>query len=120
MKRRTLATMGIAAFVAAIALGGCASSGPAVTESIEQRIVNASGREDHEYIAQQFERQATLDAAAATRHLRYAAAYRRNTSPRSGPEVHEPMARHCETLARTYEQTANQNLAMAKLHRSMR
>ena len=119
MKKRKLMTTSLAALAAAIALGGCAFSGPAPTDGIEQRIAAASSRADHEYIAQQFERQATVDAAAAKRHLGYAAVYRRNTSPRSGPQAHEAMARHCEALARTYEQAAEQNLALAKLHRSM-
>lgn len=119
MTRRLLAIAGVAAFAAMIALGGCAVQTPAPTEGIEQKIASASTRADHEAIAEQYERQASRDAAAAKRHYGYAAVYRRNTSPRSAPQAHEAMARHCDALARTYEEAAAQNLAMAKLHRSM-
>lgn len=104
---------------ATIALVGCSSSAPTVPAGLEQQLVNATSELDHENIASQYERQANLDAAAAKRHVGYAATYRKNTSPKSGVEAHETLAKHCENLARTYEQAANENLVMAKLHRRM-
>jgi hypothetical protein len=104
---------------AAIALSGCASRAPGLPAGVEQKIENATSGPDHANIASQYERQAAVDAAAAKRHLRYAAIYRKNQTPRSGAEAHETLARHCEDLAQTYEQAANQNLIMANLHRKL-
>ena len=90
---------------------GCGSSS-------SQKIENASNRLDHEDIASRYEGQAVLDAAAAKRHLGYAAIYRKDRSPR-GSAAHLPLAKHCENLARTYQQAADENIALAKLHREM-
>jgi outer membrane murein-binding lipoprotein Lpp len=104
---------------AAIAVAGCASPLPVPPAGLEQKIEHAVGRTDHEDLASQYERQAAVDSAAATRHKGYAATYRKNRSPRSGPEAHVALAKHCETIAQAYEQAANENLAMAKLHRGL-
>jgi hypothetical protein len=111
---------GVAAIaVATISLGGCAAQQPSPPAGIEQKIAYASTPADHNDIASQYERQASVDAATAKRHLGYAATYRKNHSPRSGPQAHENLAQHCEKLARTYQDAADQNLAMAKLHRAL-
>ena len=102
---------------AAIALAGCAAQTPAFPTGFEQKIENANSRVDHEDIASQYERQAEVDAAAARRHQGYAGIYRKNTSPRSGVHAHAKLAQHCESLARIYRQAADENLALAKLHR---
>ena len=102
---------------AAIALAGCAAQAPAFPTGFEQKIENANSRVDHEDIASQYERQAEVDAAAARRHQGYAGIYRKNTSPRSGVHAHAKLAQHCESLARIYRQAADENLALAKLHR---
>jgi hypothetical protein len=102
---------------AAIALAGCAAQTLALPTVFEHQIENANSRVDHEDIASQYERQAEVDAAAARRHQGYAAIYRKNTSPRSGVQAHATLAQHCESLARIYRQAADENLALAKLHR---
>lgn len=104
---------------AVFALAGCAAEAPTMPTSIEQKIENASSRQDHEELAAQYERQAGLDAAAAARHQGYAATYRRNRSLRGGLEAHENLAKHCDNLARTYQQAAAENLVMAKLQRDL-
>ena len=104
---------------ALIVLAGCTSQGATTPASIEQKIESASNRVDHEELAAWYEGQAAMNAAAAKRHQGYAATYRKNTSPRSDPELHQSFARHCENLARNYQQAAEQNLALAKLHREM-
>jgi outer membrane murein-binding lipoprotein Lpp len=104
---------------AAIALAGCAAQGPSTPAGLEQKIEQAVSRVDHEDIAAQYERQAELDAAAAKRHQGYAATYLKNRAPRSGPEAHLALAKHCEALAQTYRQASEQNLEMAKLHREL-
>ena len=104
---------------AAIAATGCAAQSPATAVGIDQQIRNAISREDHEAVATQYERQASVDAASAKRHVGYAATYRKNRSQESGVQVHEAMAQHCENLAQTYEKAAGENLALAKLHRAL-
>lgn len=118
---RRIGTSAVVAALAgvAMALTGCATQAPTAPVSVEQRIETASSRVDHEDLASRYEDQAALNAAAAQRHRGYAAIYRKNTSPRSGPEVHLAMAMHCENLARTLQQTADENLALAKLHREL-
>lgn len=102
---------------AVMTLAGCATQVPTSPVGIEQKIETASSRVDHEDVATQYEQQAGVDTAAAKRHVGYAATYRKNRSPRSGVTAHENLAKHCETLARTYERAAEENLALAKLHR---
>ena len=111
---------GLAALAgAAITVAGCTTQAPVPPAGIEQKIENASSRSDHDGVALQYEQQASVDAATAKRHIGYAASYRKNRSQRSGVQANESLAQHCEALARTYEQAAQQNLAMAKLHRGM-
>lgn len=112
----------VACVSAVVALSGCAA--PATAPMVgsvgtEPKIEKASSRLDHEELASQYEQQALADEDAAKRHRRYAAVYRKNTSDRSGVEVHAALAAHCDKLARIYEQAASENLAMAKLHRQL-
>ena len=104
---------------AAITVAGCASQRPVPPAGLDQKIEHAISRADHEGLASQYEQQAAVASAAATRHKGYAAIYRKNTSPRSGPEAHVTLAKHCESLAQAYEQAASENLAMARLHRDL-
>jgi hypothetical protein len=111
----------VATAFGALLLGAaaCTSQGPVQPSGFEQKIESATTRVDHEEIAQRYERQAGLDRAAAKRHQGYSAIYRKNVSPRAGAEEHLAMARHCDKLAQTYLQAAEENLSMAKLHREM-
>lgn len=119
-KSRSLSSGALAAFAfGAIALSGCAARAPGLPAGIEQQLEHATSALDHGTIASEYERQAALDEATATRHLGYAAIYRRNRTPRSGVQAHETLAQHCESLAHTYKQAANQNRVMANLHRKL-
>lgn len=104
---------------AVVSLAACSTQGPTPPLGVEQRIEIASSRIDHEEIAAQYDRQAVVDAAAAKRHHGYAQTYRRNVSPRSGVQAHAALAKHCENLARTYQQAADENNAVAQLHRQL-
>lgn len=104
---------------AVMALTGCAVQGPTLRPSIEPAVESAVNRADHAELAVRYEREAAQNADAAKRHLGYASVYRRNISPRSGPEVHLALAKHCENLARTYQQAADESETMAKLHRQL-
>lgn len=109
----------VAAVAATVTLSGCAAVASSAPAALEGRIEAAVSPQDHETIALEYERQAGADAALAKRHMDVARIYRRNTSPRGGPEAHEPLARHCEELARTYQKAADENVAMARLHRDL-
>lgn len=105
--------------VMAVTLAGCATPRPTAPASAELKIENASSRVDHEGLASRYEDQAATDAAAARRHQGYAAIYRRNASPASGPKEHLILAERCESLARTYQNAADENTALARLHRAL-
>lgn len=109
----------VALGVTMITLAGCATQGSMAPAGAEPRIESASSRVDHEGLASRYEAQAAADAAAARRHQGYAATYRRNTLPASGPQEHLALATHCENLARAYQQAAGENAALAKLHREL-
>jgi hypothetical protein len=100
------------------ALSGCAVPTFAVAAAPEERIGDALVAQDHEAITLEYERQATADAASAKRHSGFAGIYRRNRSPGSR-EAHEPLAKHCEELARTYQLSSSQKLSTARLHREL-
>ena len=104
---------------AMLASTGCVTQAPMTPVGIEQKIANAISRLDHEDIASQYERQAQVDATAAVRHQGYAAGYRKNRSLKTGLPMHASLANHCEVLARTYQQAADENLVLAKLHRDL-
>lgn len=105
--------------VTAVTLAGCATQRPTAPAGAELKIESASSRVDHEGLASRYEDQAATDAAAARRHQGYAAIYRRNASPASGPKEHLVLAERCESLARSYQNAADENTAMAKLHRAL-
>ena len=115
MNRRSL-VLGAGAVLAAaiLTLGGCAAYGPVKPAGLEQKIEAARTRADHEQIASLYEQQAGADKAAAERHRGMALAYGRSWTYRGGQGN---MAPHCENLARTYQQAAEENLALAKEHR---
>ena len=111
---------GVALLAAVLTLGGCASGGPStMLTGIEQKIESASSRQDHEAIALQYEQEAAANLAAVKRHQAYAATYRRSPPIRNRAQAYAAMANHCDKLARTYQQAADDNLAMAKMHREM-
>ena len=107
---------GVALLAAVATLGGCAAEGPTKPAGLEQKIENARSRADHEAIASQYEQQAGVDKTAAEKHQGYAKSYRQAWANRGGQAN---MASHCENLAKTYQQAADENLALAKLHRQL-
>lgn len=102
-----------------VSLAACATQGPTPPTGVESRLESAKSRLDHEEIAAQYDRQAVVDAATAKRHRGYAEIYRKNVSPRSGAQEHLVLAKHCENLARTYQQASDENSAVAQLHRQL-
>jgi len=109
--------MGALLATAVLAVGGCATEAPVKPAGLGQKIENARTRADHEEIASLYEQQAGADKAAAERHRGFARFYARSGGPRGAPNP--GMRSHCETLAQAYQQAAEENLALAKMHRQV-
>ncbi len=111
----------------ALALGGCAAEGPVKPAGIEQMIETARTRANHLDIAASYEQEAERDKAAAERHRDLAQAYARGwvwAGPKVGGVVsaskgNQAFVTHCENLTRLYLQAAEENLTLAKAHRSL-
>jgi hypothetical protein len=108
---------GLGAILAVVLLSGCAVEGPVKPAGLEQKIENARSPRDHEEIASLFEQQAGVDKAAALRHRELARIYTRSGGSRGAPNP--AMSSHCDKLAQTYQQAADENLVLAKIHRQM-
>lgn len=117
IRRRLVVVAGSALVASALSLGGCAGEGPVKAAGLEQKIESARTQADFEEIASAYETQASLDRAAAERHRGLARAYKAAPSSNRGGQAN--MAIHCESLARTYQQAAEENLALAKEQRQM-
>lgn len=103
-------------FVTAIfSFSGCAIETPQKPSGIEQKIQNARTPVEHEVIASQYEKQAEADKTTARLHHSMAEKYQYY----AGPKGNTPgaFAGHCESLAKIYQQAADENLELAKLHR---
>jgi hypothetical protein len=83
---------------------------------MEKMISTAKTAADHEAIAARYESDATAARAEAAGHRKMAESYRK-----VGGAVIEKLHldAHCEKLAKSYDETAQQNEALAKAHREM-
>lgn len=107
----------VAALVAGgLLLQGCATQWTQRPPGLEQKIVNAHSRGDHDELAVIYEQQAEADRAVAKEHETRARTYRREPRYRG---LNLSMAQHCEAIAREYRQAAEENAALAKLHREI-
>ena len=82
--------------------------------SVEQKILAAKSKAEHEELAVHYEQEAKTLQAKAEEHKEMAKAY--GKSPLA--EKHD-FARHCNSIAQKYEAAAKDDLALAKLHRSL-
>jgi hypothetical protein len=112
-------TMGLVAVLAAalLVLSGCAVEGPVKPAGLEQKIENARTPADHEEIASLYEQHAGAAKAEAERHRGLARIYARSGGVKGAPNP--AMSSHCDKLAQTYQQAADENLTLAKMHRQM-
>lgn len=116
---KTLVTKTSKFFLATLALtlafSGCAIEAPKKPAGIEQRIQNAHTTAEHEAIAAEYERQAQTDKATARTHRDMAKTYKYYAGPRgTNPGA---FSLHCDNLAKLYEEAADENVELAKLHR---
>ena len=114
-RNRRWSVLGTGAFLVAavLALGGCATEGPAKPAGLEQKIEAARTRADHQEIAAVYEQQAEGYKATAEWHRGWARAYER------GRWKSQNMVTHCENLARIFQQAAEETLALAREHRQV-
>ncbi len=98
-------------------LSGCAIESPKKPIGIEQKIQSAHTRAEHEEIASEYEKQAEVDKTTAKAHQNMAQTYRYYSGPKStNPGA---IASHCNNLAKLYQQAAEENIELAKLHRQL-
>lgn len=87
---------------------------------IDQMIGAAKTPEDHEAIAAYFERQAAEARSKADEHLTMAAKYEHSQNLRAaGPSYWRIGVKDCEALRRGYQSIADQDTALAKMHREI-
>ncbi len=83
--------------------------------SIEQKIIEAKSKADHEALATQYEKEAAELQAKAQDHKEMAKAYGKI----GFLEGKHDLVRHCNNLVQKYDDAAKENLALAKVHRSL-
>ena len=109
--------MSVVLAVVVLAASGCATQIPLKPTGLEQKIENAGTPVDHEEIALLYEQHATADKTEAERHRGLARVYARSGGVKGAPNP--GMSSHCDKLAQTYQEAAEENLALAKMHRQM-
>jgi hypothetical protein len=104
-------------------LFGCAPSGAAVKTQeltafdLETAVKNASTKTDHESIAAYYEREAESYQAKAKRHEKMSDTYAHTGFVKGESPIHT--SRHCDRLARTYQEAAEKSRSLARQHRQM-
>lgn len=106
------------AVAALVLLAGCASPHYGAThEQIEQRITNARTRSDHLSLAEFFDAEAQEARKRAEKHKTMAKGYAGDGWGRGKPAIQA--REHCETVAALNEKAAQENEALAALHRQL-
>lgn len=92
------------------------SQGAIAPEQLDQSIIEAKSKADHESLAQYFEQEAQALEEKAERHQKLAEDYEKGGSYE---KVKGFMLQHCNAMIRNYRQAAEDNLALAKMHREL-
>ena len=101
-----------------LSLGGYAvGADQSPAPSMQQSITGAKSNGDHEALATQYENEAKELQAKAQAHKEMAKAY--GKAGYFGPGGKFDTVRHCNNLARKYEEAAKENFALAKMHRGL-
>ncbi len=85
-------------------------------EQLDQSIIKAKSKADHESLAQYFEQEAKDVEEKAKRHQKLGEDYEKGGSYE---KVKGFMLQHCNAMIRNYRQAAEDNLALAKMHREL-
>ncbi|MGH8245838.1 MAG: hypothetical protein ACREUU_05330 [Gammaproteobacteria bacterium] len=103
--------------IGSIGLGQWVWSQSGITpEQLDQRIIEAKSKKEHESLAQYFEQEAQVLEEKAERHQKLAEDYEKGGSYE---KVKGFMLQHCNAMIRNYRQAAEENLALAKMHREL-
>jgi len=85
-------------------------------DQVDRLIMEARSKADHETLAQYFEQEAQALQERADRHQKLAESYEKGGSYE---KVKGFMLQHCNAMIRSYRQGAEENLALAKMHRQL-
>jgi len=97
-------------------LTACAEKNPHPMD-MSQALQSASSKADHEALAKHYEEAATEMQLKADEHKKLLSQYESH-SYLYGRQA-EDLKAHCQRLIDIYENAAQENLSMAKLHRQM-
>lgn len=117
MTRRNLA-LALATLLVLPLLGGGAAR---AMEDMGKAVAAAQTKADHEKLAADFEAQAKAAEAKAADHQAMAEAYKKidPTLMKGLSGGSQAMVRHCEALAKSYKEQAEQYAALAKAERAL-
>jgi DNA mismatch repair ATPase MutL len=113
--RRFILLVWSAALAASLTLGGYAFGAGQEPAALEQKIVGAQTRADHESMAASYEQEAKALQAKAEEHRQMAKAYGKTGYLKEKRNL----AQHCDSLVKKYQAAAKENLALAKIHREL-
>ncbi|MGR9106048.1 MAG: hypothetical protein ACU843_03860 [Gammaproteobacteria bacterium] len=105
------------AFVLASLLSACAMD-QKHREMAENQVATATTKSDHEAIADHYEQQAEAALNQAEQMRKHLRDYESSTT-KVIPRQKEIFIRHCKSLIYKYDEIAEDNKALARLHREM-
>ncbi|MDQ3581783.1 MAG: hypothetical protein M3495_09290 [Pseudomonadota bacterium] len=85
-------------------------------DQLDELIMEAKSKTDHERLAGYFEQEAQALQAKAERHQKLAENYEKGGSYE---KVKGFMLQHCNAMIRSYRGAAEENLALARMHRQL-
>lgn len=89
---------------------------PVEPEQLDRLVMEAKSKEEHENLAHYFEQEAKALQAKADRHEKLAEAFEKGGSYE---KVKGFMLQHCNAMIRNYRAAAEDNLALANMHRQL-
>lgn len=117
-RTKVISYFSMLAVAAVVLIAGCASPHYGAThEQVEQRIANARSRTDHLSLAEFFDSEVQEARRRADKHKAMAKGYAGDGWGRGKPAIQA--REHCETVASLYEKAAQENEALAALHRQL-
>lgn len=85
-------------------------------DQLDELVMEARSKTDHESLAEYFEQEAHALQAKVERHQKLAEDYEKGGSYE---KVKGFMLQHCNAMIRSYRGAAEENLALARIHRQL-
>ncbi len=85
-------------------------------DQLDELIMKAKSKADHERLAEYFEQEAQALQAKVERHQKLAEDYEKGGSYE---KVKGFMLQHCNAMIRSYREAAEESLALARMHRQL-